>query len=206
MSAVAPDATYGELPPNALALLARVAAEARDLLGATLTVDRDGHRVAARITEVEAYGGEFDPGSHAFRGKTARNAAMFGPARHAYVYRHMGLHTCFNIVLGIDGTPSGVLIRAAEIIEGTEVARARREAKGRTRDSTDLAAGPARLTVALAINLNDSGAPLDGSTGITLLQAPTRAEAIASGPRIGLGKAKDFPLRFWLEGDPTVSR
>lgn len=206
MSLVPADITYADLPVEALELLGRVAERARALLGAQLRVERDGAVVTARITEVEAYGGGFDPGSHAYRGPSQRNAAMFGPPLHAYVYRHMGLHTCFNIVVKVDGTPTGVLIRAAEIVEGVEVARARRSAKGRTRSDSDLAAGPARLTVALGVTLADAGSPLDGSSGITLLPREGEAPVIASGPRIGLGKAQDFPLRFWIEGDPTVSR
>lgn len=198
--------SYAELPPEAVDLLNAVAAEARALLGGTLTSDRDGGRVALRITEVEAYGGGFDPASHAFRGPSARNAAMFGPGQHAYVYRHMGLHTCFNVVVAVDGTPTGVLIRAGEVVEGLETARARRSAKGVTRRDTDLAAGPARLTVAMGITLPDAGAPLDGSTGLTLTPRVGEEPRIAVGPRIGVGKAADFPLRFWIDGDPTVSR
>jgi DNA-3-methyladenine glycosylase len=203
---VPPTVSYAELPPEAVALLGAVATEARALLGGTLTSDRDGARVALRITEVEAYGGGFDPASHAFRGPSARNAAMFGPGRHAYVYRHMGLHTCFNVVVAVDGTPTGVLIRAGEVVEGVEIARARRAAKGVTRRDTDLAAGPARLTVAMGITLPDAGAPLDGSTGLTLTPRVGEEPRIAVGPRIGVGKAADFPLRFWIDGDPTVSR
>lgn len=133
MSLVPADVAYADLPRDAVDLLDRVAQRAIDLLGARLTVDREGERVTLRITEVEAYGGGYDPGSHAFRGRTARNAAMFGPPLHAYVYRHMGLHTCFNVVVGVDGTPTGVLLRAGEIVEGVDVARDRRRAKGRTR-------------------------------------------------------------------------
>ena len=206
MSLVPSDIAYGDLPEEARSLLDKVAARARGLLGARLSVARDDGRVTARITEVEAYGGGFDPGSHAYRGPSARNAAMFGPPLHAYVYRHMGLHTCFNVVVAVDGTPTGVLIRAGEIVEGVEVARARRSAKGRTRSDLDLAAGPARLTVALGITLADVGAPLDGSTGISLTPRPGPEPTIASGPRIGLGKATDFPLRFWIKGDPSVSK
>ncbi|NHB84245.1 DNA-3-methyladenine glycosylase [Tessaracoccus sp. HDW20] len=176
------------------------------LLGGTLTTVRDEVSVTLRITEVEAYGGGYDPGSHAYRGPSARNAPMFGPPLHAYVYRHMGLHTCFNVVVAVDGTPTGVLIRAGEVIDGVATARARRSARGRTRVDSDLAAGPARLTVALGIVLADAGAPLDGSTGITLVPRTGPEPVIAAGPRIGLGKATDFPLRFWIAGDPTVSR
>ena len=203
---VPPSISYAELPAEAVALLDAVAAKARALLNGTLTVDRDGARVTLRITEVEAYGGGFDPASHAFRGPSARNAAMFGPGQHAYVYRHMGLHTCFNVVVAVDGTPTGVLIRAGEVVEGLETARARRSAKGVTRRDTDLAAGPARLTVAMGITLPDAGAPLDGSTGLTLTPRVGEEPRVAVGPRIGVGKATDFPLRFWIDGDPTVSR
>lgn len=203
---VPPSITYRELPAEAVTLLEEVAAEARALLGGTLTADREGARVSLRITEVEAYGGGFDPASHAFRGPSARNEAMFGPARHAYVYRHMGLHTCFNVVVAVDGTPTGVLIRAGEVIDGVQTARARRSARGVTRRDTDLAAGPARLTVALGITVADSGVPLDGSAGLALTPRSGREPRVAVGPRIGVGKAADFPLRFWIDGDPTVSR
>lgn len=203
---VHPSISYPELPEEAAALLDAVAAEARALLGAVLTVERDGARVSLRITEVEAYGGGHDPASHAYRGPSARNTAMFGPPGHAYVYRHLGLHTCFNVVVAVDGTATGVLIRAGEVVEGVEEARARRAAKGVTRRDTDLASGPARLTVAMGITPADLGAPLDGSTGLTLIPRAGAEPRIAVGPRIGVGKAADFPLRFWIDGDPTVSR
>ncbi len=197
---------FADVPAEGVSLLEAVAARARELLGATLVADRDGMRVALRITEVEGYGGPHDPASHAYRGPSARNAAMFGPPWHAYVYRHMGLHTCFNVVVAVDGTPTGVLIRAGEIIDGVDHARRRRAARGATRRDTDLAAGPARLTVALGITLADTGAPLDGSSGLTLLPRTGAAPRTAVGPRIGVGKAADFPMRFWIDGDPTVSR
>lgn len=206
MNLVPADIGYADLPADALILLNKVAQRARDLIGARLSVLRDGDVVTIEITEVEAYGGGYDPGSHAFRGPSTRNAAMFGPPLHAYVYRHMGLHTCFNVVVAVDDTPTGVLIRAGRVIEGVEVARRRRSVKGRTRKDADLAAGPARLTVALGITPGDSGSPLDGSTGITLTPRLGPEPTIAIGPRIGLGKAVDFPLRFWIDGDPTVSR
>ena len=203
---VPPDISWDALPTEGRALLDRVAARARELLDGTLTTVRDGEAVTLRITEVEAYGGGFDPASHAYRGPSARNAAMFGPPLHAYVYRHMGLHTCMNVVVGVDAMPTGVLIRAGEVIDGAEAARARRAAKGVTRSDLDLASGPARLTVALGIALSDTGAPLDGSTGLTLTPRVGEEPRVAVGPRIGVGKATDFPLRFWIDGDPTVSR
>lgn len=115
--------------------------------------------MAAEITEAEAYGGGLDPAAHSYRGPSARNAATFGPPWHAYVYRHLGIHTCFNVVVGEEGVPSAVLIRAARIVDGVAAARERRSARGRTRSDADLAAGPARLTVAMGIDPADSGAP-----------------------------------------------
>lgn len=203
---VPPDIAWDALPTEGRALLDRVAARARELLDGTLTTVRDGEAVTLRITEVEAYGGGFDPASHAYRGPSARNAAMFGPPLHAYVYRHMGLHTCMNVVVGVDAMPTGVLIRAGEVIDGAEAARARRAAKGVTRSDLDLASGPARLTVALAITIADFGAPLDGSAGLLLEPRRSAEPTIAVGPRVGVGKAKDFPLRFWVAGDRTVSK
>lgn len=200
------DARFTELDLEALKALDAVAVEAKRLLNAHLTVDRPPGPVTLRITEVEAYAGPHDPASHAYRGPNARNQAMFGPPWHAYVYRHMGLHTCFNVKVGPDGTPTGVLVRAGEVVDGVEIARARRSAVGRTRTDADLAAGPARLTVALGISLDDTGAPLDGSTGLTLTPREGAAPVLVSGPRIGITAAADFPLRFSIADDPTVSR
>lgn len=200
------DARFTELPLDALRALDSVAKEARTLLDGRLIVDREPGPVTLRITEVEAYAGPHDPASHAYRGPSARNEAMFGPAGHAYVYRHMGLHTCFNAVIGPPGTPTGLLIRAGEVIDGIDVARVRRSERGVTRTDLDLASGPARLTVALGITLADDGAALDGSSGITLLARSGPAPTIVAGPRIGVGAARDFPLRFSIADDPTVSR
>lgn len=202
-AALDPQASFAGLDEEALLRLRRVAAEARLLLGARLRVARDGAVVTLRITETEAYGSGDDPAAHSFRGLSARNRSMFGPARHAYVYRHLGLHHCFNVTAG---QGCGILVRAGEIVEGIEVARARREAAGVTRDDTDLARGPARLCVALGITLADDGLPLDGSAGLLLSPRSGTEPRIVQGHRIGVGRAKDFPLRFWLEGDPTVSR
>ena len=128
------------------------------LLGAVVVSDIGGVRVALRLTEVEAYEGESDPGSHAFRGRSARNAVMFGPAGHLYVYRHMGLHHCANVVTGTDGTASAVLLRAGEVVEGADLARARRTRRGVVRTDVDLARGPARLADALGLDLGHYGA------------------------------------------------
>src|SRR5690625_3553678 len=121
------------------------------LLGAVLTTLIDGAIVSVRLAEVEAYEGVHDPGSHAYRGRTPRNEVMFGPPGHLYVYRHMGLHHCVNLVCGQPGTSSAVLLRAGEVIRGQDVAFARRRAAGVCRTAVDLARGPGRLAVALGL-------------------------------------------------------
>jgi DNA-3-methyladenine glycosylase len=166
------------------------------LLGATL---RHGE-VAVRLTEVEAYDGANDPGSHAHRGRTARNSVMFGPAGHLYVYFTYGMHHCCNVVCGSEGVASAVLLRAGEVIEGLETARARRPG---SRDR-DLARGPARLCRALELDLSHNGARLDVPP-LVLRPGPAPA-AVASGPRVGLRGAPDRAWRFWLPDEPTVSQ
>ncbi|PUA79559.1 DNA-3-methyladenine glycosylase [Nocardioides currus] len=167
------------------------------LLGSTLRCDG----VAVRITEVEAYAGADDPGSHSYRGPTARNAAMFGPPGHLYVYFTYGMHHCANVVCGPEGTASGVLLRAGEVVEGVATARARRPGAS----DRDLARGPARLCTALAIDLADYGCDL--STGrVTLeLADPPDPETISRGPRVGLRHAAEAPWRFWLSDERSVS-
>ncbi len=184
---------------------------ARDLLGAYVTRRTADGEVTLRLTEVEAYDGANDPGSHAFRGRTARNATMFGEPGHLYVYRHMGLHHCVNVVCGPAGTASAVLLRAGEVVDGVGLARARRQAKGVCDSDRQIARGPARLTVALSLDRADDGADLldpDGPLVLRLPAAPPR-DAVATGPRVGVsgegGRGDLFPWRWWLEGDPTVS-
>lgn len=170
------------------------------LLGAVI----HGRGVSVRLTEVEAYLGEQDPGSHAFRGQTRRNAVMFGPPGHLYTYFTYGMHTCANVVCGEDGVATGVLLRAGEVVEGIELARERRLS---TRTDADLARGPARLTVALGITLADGGTDL-GNGPIRLEAAAHPVVPYATGPRTGVageGGSDAFPWRFWIPGDPTVS-
>lgn len=159
--------------------------------------------VAVRLTEVEAYDGADDPGSHAYRGRTARNAVMFGPAGRLYVYFTYGMHHCCNVVVGEEGRASAVLLRAGEVVDGIEEARARR---GASRDR-DLARGPARLCVALGIDLSHDGADLAGPPLTLELEGgrPIPGGRVATGPRVGLRQAAERPWRFWLEGEPTVS-
>jgi DNA-3-methyladenine glycosylase len=165
------------------------------LLGAIL---RHGE-VAVRLTEVEAYDGANDPGSHAHRGRTARNSVMFGPAGHLYVYFTYGMHHCCNVVCGSEGVAAAVLLRAGEVVDGLETARRRRPGA----PDRDLARGPARLCRALEIDLGQNGARLD-IPPLTLEPGPA-PQAVDSGPRVGLRLASDRPWRFWLPREPTVS-
>ncbi len=170
------------------------------LLGAVLRHETADGAVAVRLTEVEAYAGEHDPGSHAYRGPTARNRVMFGPAGHLYVYFTYGMHYCCNVVVGEDGHASAVLLRAGEVVEGLDLARLRRS-NGPDRD---LARGPARLCKALGIDLVHNGADL-ASGSLTLSLPETQALRVCTGPRVGLRHAADHPWRFWLDGEPSVS-
>lgn len=165
--------------------------------------------IVLRITELEAYDGAKDPGSHAFRGMTARNKTMFGDAGHLYVYRHMGLHSCCNIVASTVEHANGCLVRAGEVVEGVELARARRSAAGVTRKDRDLAQGPGRLTVVLGINWLDDGLDLCAAGSPMWVSDRVSAPAVATGPRIGLRPEATEPehlqLRYRIPDDPTVS-
>jgi DNA-3-methyladenine glycosylase len=175
-------------------LLARPVLEvAPRLLGATFT--HGG--VTVRLTEVEAYDGPNDPGSHAHNGRTDRNAVMFGPPGHLYVYFTYGMHHCCNISCGPDGEPSAILLRAGEVVDGLEIARERRAGS----KDRDLARGPGRLCKALGIDRADNGLDLSG----VLVPGPAVTD-VSTGPRVGLRRAADRPWRFWVTGHPTVSR
>jgi DNA-3-methyladenine glycosylase len=169
------------------------------LLGGLL---RHGDTVL-RITEVEAYQAADDPGSHAFRRQTARNASMFGPPGHLYAYFSYGMHVCANIVCSPEGEASAVLLRGGEIVAGLDAARARR---GLAVPERDLARGPARLTRALGIGLHQGGADL--ATEPFELTLPALPAPALRGPRTGVsgaGGGAEYPWRFWLPGERTVS-
>jgi DNA-3-methyladenine glycosylase len=171
---------------------------APELLGAI--VESGGVRL--RLTEVEAYDGARDPASHAFRGETARNAVMFGPPGHAYVYFTYGMHFCVNLVCGPPGQASAVLLRAGEVVDGLDLAQARRLRA----PSRDLARGPARLTLALAIDRSHDGTDVTKrDSAIVVRRGDAVTSDIRSGPRVGIAQAADWPWRFWIDGDPTVS-
>lgn len=167
---------------------------APELLGAVLAVDG----VGLRLTEVEAYEGESDPASHAWRGLTPRNAVMYGQAGRLYVYLSYGIHSCVNIVCDVEGRASAVLVRAGEVVTGEEAVRGRRGPVPYRK----LASGPGNVGSALGLTPRDSGLPLDGVRA-SLVAGP-RGEVL-SGPRVGVSRAADVPWRFWLAGDSTVS-
>lgn len=177
------------------------------LLGTTLTAVDDEGAVSVRLTEVEAYCGAADPGSHAYRGRTERTATMFAEAGAVYVYFTYGMHHCVNLVCGPADVAGAVLLRGGEVTAGLELARRRRPA---TRADRDLARGPARLCSALGLTRVDDGTRL-GPPGsrLSLALAPESAAHILTGPRTGVagpgGDGEAYPWRFWLEGDPTVS-
>ncbi|MFB9315702.1 DNA-3-methyladenine glycosylase [Nocardioides plantarum] len=168
------------------------------LLGGVLR--KDG--VAVRITEVEAYAGDTDPGSHAYRGRTPRTEVMFGPPGRLYCYLSYGMHVCANVVVGEAGTAAAVLLRAGEVVDGVDVARKRRPGVA----DRQLARGPGLLCRALAISLDDDGSDVaDHGSGPVTLDLPNEAVEISRGPRTGLRLAPDRVWRFWITGDPSVS-
>jgi DNA-3-methyladenine glycosylase len=174
------------------------------LLGALLTSRVGGHPVTVRLTEVEAYEGEADPASHAFRGPTPRAGIMFGPPGHLYCYFTYGMHWCANVVCGPAGRAAAVLLRAGEVVDGRDVAARRRPA---ARTARDLARGPARLAQALALDAATNGVDLcDPASTVTLDSlAGRRPRGVLTGPRVGITRAAERPWRFWLDGEPTVS-
>ena len=172
------------------------------LLGATLVSDVGDARVIARITEVEAYEGSLDPASHAYRGPTKRNAVMFGEAGHLYCYFVYGMHWCANVTCQQPGTAAAVLLRAADIVEGEPVARAR---TATAMPDAKLASGPARLARSLGLSGSHTGLDLlaaDSPVRITALHPP---EDYRTGPRVGVAAAAEHPWRFWLPAAASVS-
>jgi DNA-3-methyladenine glycosylase len=185
-------------------LAGRALALAPRLLGAVLLSDVDGERVAVRLTEVEAYEGEADPASHAFGGRTARNAVMYGPPGHLYCYFTYGMHWCANVVCGSDGAASAVLLRAGDVVTGVEAARERRPS---ARSDRELARGPARLATCLGLGAATNGADLCAPSSPVRLASlqPRRPAGLLTGPRVGIARAADLPWRFWLADASSVS-
>jgi DNA-3-methyladenine glycosylase len=182
---------------------------APELLGCVLEHQTAAGLVAVELTEVEAYEGETDPASHAYHGKTERNAVMYGPPGHAYVYFTYGMHFCVNLVCLPAGRASAVLLRAGMVTEGEDLARARRTKSAQVA-SRDLARGPARLCQALGIDRSLDGADVCVAGSPLRVRWPDarrtdRSAKIISGPRVGIARAAEVPWRFWIEGDATVS-
>jgi DNA-3-methyladenine glycosylase len=190
------------------------------LLGCVLEHETPEGLVAVALTEVEAYAGEIDPASHAYRGKTPRNAVMYGPPGHAYVYFTYGMHFCVNVVCMPEGRASAVLLRAGRVIAGENLARQRRGTRNSAADEAsaprliparDLARGPARLCQALAIDRTQNGADLcDPISRLRLRGADRNGQVseearISVGPRVGVSAGADTSWRFWQSGDETVS-
>ncbi len=157
-----------------------------------------------RIVEVEAYRGDEDPASHAYRGPTRRNATMFGPPGHLYVYFTYGMHWCANVVCAPEGTAQAVLLRAAAPLDGIEAMRA---ARPKAAKDTDLASGPARLCQAFGITGEYDGADIvAGDRTVVVLDdgvAPPESPGISG--RVGISRAQELPWRWWVPGDPNVS-
>jgi len=183
-------------------------AVARDLLGQRLVrVLSDGRRLTGRIVEVEAYVGEDDQASHASCGPTRRNAPMYGPPGHAYVYLIYGMHNCLNVVSEREGYPAAILIRALEPLEGIEEMRARRGG----RPDLPLTSGPARLCQSLGVDRRFDGADLCAPDALLFLEedAVVPDGAVATGPRVGVRgdeAALTAPWRFHVRDNPHVSR
>jgi len=175
---------------------------ARDLLGRVLFYKTPEGLLAGRIVETEAYTGAADPASHAFRGPTARNAVMFGPAGHAYVYFTYGMHYCLNVTAEAPGTAGAVLLRALEPLAGVEMMRARGDHGPESR----LLSGPGKIGRAFGLSLDDNGrdftrGPLGLAAGTAV---PTREVAITR--RIGISRAVDLPYRFTVVSSRSVSK
>ncbi|TQL04393.1 DNA-3-methyladenine glycosylase [Cellulomonas sp. SLBN-39] len=185
---------------------------ARDLLGAFVSAHGPDGTVTVRLTEVEAYGGDDDPASHAFRGRNARNAAMFAEPGRLYVYRHLGLHHCVNVVTQPAGSASAVLLRAGEVVEGKDLAWDRRARAGTVDNERQLARGPARLAVCLGLDVAANGQDVTepgGAVVVHLRETDSVLPPVVSGARVGVsgagGDVAAHPWRLWFSGDRTVS-
>ncbi len=162
----------------------------------------DGTRLVARIVETESYTEE-DPASHSYRGRTPRNEVMFGPPGRMYVYFTYGMHFCANVVTGREGEGSAVLLRAAEPIAGLDEMARRRGVS----DPFLLCAGPARLTKALGIGREENGEDLVRGTGLRILEgSPVTRSLIGRSARVGVSSGAERLWRFFVEGDPFVSK
>lgn len=174
---------------------------ARDLLGRILFFRTDEGLIAGRIVETEAYVGEDDPASHAYRGRTARNAVMFGPGGFSYVYFSYGMHYCLNVTAGRSGRAGAVLLRALEPLAGLEAIRAR----GVAGPTARLLSGPGKIGRGFGLTLRDNGRDLTkGPLGIAAGH-PVSDSQVAAGPRVGISRATQWPFRFVVVSSPSLS-
>jgi DNA-3-methyladenine glycosylase len=197
-------ARRSELTPLPAAFFDRATDEvARELLGCRLISEIGGGRRIGEIVETEAYTGPEDEASHASAriGRTPRNEVMFGRAGLAYVYRSYGIHWCLNAVTGPVGFPAAVLIRALRPLEGLEEMREKRPG----RPDLELMRGPGKLCAAMGVDLSVNGASLSLPPLWLAAGEPIAEVEVARGPRIGITRAADLPLRFWLRDSPWVS-
>lgn len=181
-----------------------VLAAARSLLGCRLVAETPDGAVIVRLVEVEAYRGADDPASHSYRGRTPRNAVMFGPAGHLYVYFVYGMHFCVNVSCLDVGAAGAVLLRAGEVVSDLDVARRRRP---RARSDSELAGGPARLASLLGLVREHDGADLTDPSSPVRLEpgAQVPDELVRTGPRVGVSAAQDLPWRYWVHGSTAVT-
>jgi len=178
---------------------------AKDLLGKIMTVNHAGKILAGKIVEVEAYLGINDPGSHSFRGKTKRNATMFGPPGFSYIYQIYGIYFCYNVTTDREDVPAAVLIRALEPLDGIEIMKKKRGKE----DLKDLLSGPAKLVQAMGITKEmDGTSAIDGPVRFYARAGEYREEPfeIVQTTRIGLSQGQDLKLRFYIKDSPYISR
>ncbi len=176
---------------------------ARELLGAVLECDTDEGRASGVIVETEAYIGEHDAACHAAAGRTKRTEPLYGAPGNAYVYFIYGMHWCINAVTRSEGLPSAVLIRALEPLDGLPLMRQRRP---RARSDRDLANGPGKLCAALGIDNRMNGLSLQRRPVVIRAGLPVEDRNVAITPRIGITRAADWPLRYFVRDNQFVSR
>jgi DNA-3-methyladenine glycosylase len=177
----------------------------RRLLGSAIVADTPEGEIRLRLVEVEAYRGADDPASHSFRGRTPRNAVMWGPAGHLYVYFVYGMHFCANVTCLEDGVSGAVLLRAGEVVSDLGLAHARRPtARGR---DAELARGPARLCTLLGLDRSHNGVDVLSPASPVRLEAgePVPDADVGTGPRVGVAAGQERPWRFWVAGSPAVT-
>ncbi len=176
---------------------------ARELLGSYMVYSSPEGLLAGRVVETEAYTGPHDPACHSARGKTQRNTVMFGPAGRVYVYLIYGMYYCFNVTTDSLAMPAAVLLRALEPLAGLEIMARRRG----TENLRNLCSGPGKLCQALAINKDFNGfSVITGPIRFYPPRSGDKVGPVVAAPRVGITKAADWPLRYYLEGSPFVSR